>query len=48
MLGYRVADAAAGLGRDVATISVIVSRLASRLESSPRIAADLARLRRNV
>ena len=47
-LGYRVADVAAALGRDVATISVIVSRLASRLESSDRIAADVARLSRNV
>lgn len=47
-LGYRVADVAAAFGRDVATISVIVSRLASRLESSDRIAADVARLSRNV
>ena len=47
-LGYRVADVAAALGRDVATISVIVSRLASRLESNDRIAADVARLSRNV
>jgi putative transposase len=47
-LGYRVADVAAALGRDGATISVIVSRLASRLESSDRIAADVARLSRNV
>jgi REP element-mobilizing transposase RayT len=47
-LGYRVADVAAALGRDVATISVTVSRLASRLESSDRLAADVARLSRNV
>jgi REP element-mobilizing transposase RayT len=47
-LGYRVADVAAALGRDSATISVIVSRLASRLESSDRIAAVLTRLSRNV
>jgi chromosomal replication initiation ATPase DnaA len=47
-LGYRVADVAAALGRDVATISVIVSRLASRLESNDGIAADVARLSRNV
>lgn len=47
-LGYRVADVAAALGRDAATISVIVSRLASRLESNDRIAADVARLSRNV
>jgi putative transposase len=47
-LGYRVADVAAALGRDVATISVIVSRLASRLESSDRLAAAVARLSRNV
>lgn len=43
-LGYRVADVAATLRRDVATISVIVSRLARRLQSSDRIAADVARL----
>jgi len=47
-LGYRVADVAAALGRDSATISVIVSRLASRLESNDRIAADVTRLSRNV
>jgi putative transposase len=47
-LGYRVADVAAALGRDVATISVIVSRLARRLPSSDRIAADVARLSRHV
>jgi len=47
-LGYRVADVAAALGRDVATISVMVSRLASRLESSDRLAADVARLSQNV
>lgn len=43
-LGYRLADVAAALGRDVATISVIVSRLARHLESSDGAAADLARL----
>ena len=43
-----VADVAAALGQDVATISVMVSRLASRLESSDRLAADVARLSRNV
>jgi putative transposase len=47
-LGYRVADVAAAVGRDSATISVIVSRLASRLESNDRIAADVARLSRDV
>jgi DNA-binding MarR family transcriptional regulator len=47
-LGYRVADVAAALGRDSATISVIVSRLGSRLESNHRIAALVARLSRNV
>lgn len=47
-LGYRVADVAAALGRDSATISVIVSRLVSRLESNDRIAAHVARLSRNV
>jgi REP-associated tyrosine transposase len=47
-LGYRVADVAAALGRDSATISVIVSRLASRLESNDHIAADVARLSQNV
>jgi putative transposase len=35
-LGYRVADVAAALGRDAATISAIVSRLECRLESSGR------------
>ena len=47
-LGYRVADVAAALGRDGATVSLIVSRLAGRLESSDRMAADVARLSRNV
>jgi putative transposase len=47
-LGYRVGDVAAALGRDAATISVIVSRLARRLESSGRAAADVARLSRDV
>ena len=32
-LGYRVADVAAAFGRDAATISVIVSRVARHLES---------------
>jgi hypothetical protein len=39
-----VADVAATLGRDAATISVIVSHLARRLESSDRTAADVAHL----
>ena len=43
-LGYRVADVAAALGRDVATVSVIVSRLANRMETSERIAADVTRV----
>lgn len=43
-LGYRVADVAVALGRDVATISVIVSRVASELQSGDRIAADVVRL----
>lgn len=47
-LGYRLTDVAAVLGRDAATISVIVSRLARRLESSSRVAADVARLGRDV
>jgi DNA-binding NarL/FixJ family response regulator len=47
-LGYRVVAVAAALGRDVATISVIVSRLARRLDSSDRIASAVARLSRNV
>jgi len=47
-LGYRVADVAAALGRDAATISVIVSRLARRLLSSDRAATDVARLSRDV
>lgn len=47
-LGYRVADVAAALGRDAATISVIVSRLARRLESTDHAAADVARLSQNV
>jgi len=47
-LGYRVADVAAALDRDAATISVTVSRLASRLESDDRIAADVTRLGRVV
>lgn len=42
-LGYRVADVADALGRDVVTISVMVSRLAIRLESS-----DVVRPSRNV
>lgn len=47
-LGYRVTDVAAALGRDVATISAIVSRLARRLESDVQIAADVTRLTRSV
>jgi hypothetical protein len=47
-LGYRLTDVAAALGRDAATISVIVSRLARDLESSGRFAADVARLGRDV
>ena len=47
-LGYRVTDVAAALGRDPATISIIVSRLALRLESSDLVAADVARLSREV
>jgi chromosomal replication initiation ATPase DnaA len=47
-LGYRVADVAAALGRDAATISVIVSRLARRIESGDRTAADVARVHRSV
>jgi hypothetical protein len=47
-LGYRLADVAAALGRDAATISVIVSRLARRLEASDRAASDVARLARSV
>jgi len=43
-----VVDVAAALGRDVATISVIVSRLARRLDSTDVMAADVARLSRNV
>ena len=43
-LGYRGADVAAALGRDAATISVIVSRLTRRLQSSDGAAADVARL----
>lgn len=46
-LGYRVADVAAALGRDTATISVIVSRLERRLESTGRAAAD-SPINRNV
>src|SRR5688500_1303752 len=47
-LGYRVSDVAAALGRDVATISLTVSRLARRLESNVHIAAAVTRLTRNV
>lgn len=47
-LGYRAAAVAAALGRDAATISVIVSRLARRLESGDRAIADVARLSRDV
>jgi hypothetical protein len=43
-LGYGASDVAAALGRDAATISVIVSRLARRLGSNDRLAADVARL----
>jgi hypothetical protein len=43
-LGYRLTDVAAALGRDAATMSVIVSRVARRLESDDRVAADVARL----
>ena len=47
-LGYRVVDVAAVLGRDAATISVTVSRVASRLEWNDHIAADVTRLSRIV
>jgi putative transposase len=47
-LGYRVADVAAAFHRDAATISVMVSREARRLESSPRRTADASRIHRNV
>lgn len=47
-LGYRVADVAGALNRDASTITVMVARLASRLESSGRAAADVARLGGNV
>ena len=47
-LGYRVADVAAAFHRDAATISVIVSREARRLESSARRTADASRIHRNV
>jgi REP-associated tyrosine transposase len=47
-LGYRVADVAAALARDAATTTVIVSRLAIRMESSDAIAAEVARLTRDV
>lgn len=47
-LGYRVVDVAALLGRDVATVSVMVSRFASRMKSRDCIAADLARVSRSV
>lgn len=40
--GYRVADVVDALGPDVVTVSVMVSRLASRLESS-----DVVRPSRN-
>lgn len=47
-LGYRVADVAAALGRDVSTISVLVSRVAGRIESGDRLGAAIARLARDV
>jgi putative transposase len=47
-LGYRVVDVAALLGRDVATVSVIVSRFANRMKSQGCLAEDLARVRWNV
>ena len=47
-LGYRVADVAAAFDRDAATISVIVSRVARRLESSEDPAADVLGIHRNV
>jgi REP element-mobilizing transposase RayT len=47
-LGYRLTDVAAALGRDPATLSTIVSRVARRLESSGPVAADVTRLSREV
>ena len=47
-LGYRLTDVAAALGRDVATVSTILWRLARRLESDDRAAADVARLGQDV
>jgi len=43
-LGYRVTDVAAALRRDDATISLLVSNVARRLDSDDRIADDVARL----
>jgi REP element-mobilizing transposase RayT len=43
-LGYRVADVAAALGRDPATVSVMLGRLGHRLASRDRAALDVAAL----
>ena len=47
-LGYRVADVAAAFDRDAATISVIVSRVAHRLESSGKLSADVSGIERSL
>jgi len=46
--GYRVVDVAAALGRDAATISVMISRVARRLQSSEGAEVDPALFHRNV
>jgi putative transposase len=47
-LGFRLTDVAAELGRDTATLSVTLGRLATRMRSNDRIRAAVARLGENV
>jgi REP element-mobilizing transposase RayT len=47
-LGYRVSDVAAALGRDAATISVIVNRTACRVDSAAGATGEAAQVKRAV
>ena len=47
-LGYRVSEVAAYMGRDVATVSSLISRLSNRMESQGQISQKVARLTRIV
>jgi REP-associated tyrosine transposase len=43
-LGYRLSDVSAALGRDAATVSSLVSRLANRMSADARLSREVERL----